>query len=473
MGQSSPSAASDGRAAEDANGQPVRVREAGDGDCLFHALARQCLGDTALAPQLRAEVCDWMCLHLLPSKIQRGESHLTAQHLEEIASSMSDIIDPYRDDASVLEYICGMRRQGTWGSGLEALCAAYRYNRTVSIWCDSLAGPPASTLKPPHVDASQSPVGLLHVGNSHWDSVVLPLSWSCGAISVAFRVFGAARPTAEEVAADCAFLDEDVPPAAHDASRSEDQRRVQREYAAARFEKKAQHSAPQGTGRQFARRMPASTVVAATSSAPPFSSAMALPPSSPSALTVHTAAPAAAPTLQDEAEERRALRERIAARYEAAGARTSVSRDKGARPKGKGFAGADKPQRMVSKPRESDVNTSEKDVRRQRLVQALVRDCGLSEAEALEALMACGGDIDQVRQLHGMESERTEVLATPSAAAEISNRQCTDALKRVGLSEAEALDAMTACDGDIDKLKRLYCIDWDQDGSQTTQAWFH
>jgi len=213
------------------------VQEAGDGDCLFHALARQLLGDASLAQRARQEICQWMEQHLLPSQISSGHSNLSAFHRAEIQREMSDIVDLHGDDGPILKYINKMRQPGEWGSGLEALCAAYLYSRPVSIWRgseDSLHGPPAATIEPPGV-SGQQPVGLLHVGGNHWNSVLLAVNQTGGA-AAAYKVSGQPPPTAAEIAADRAFQLEAVPDARHDPTRDEEQRRIQRDRVAARYE---------------------------------------------------------------------------------------------------------------------------------------------------------------------------------------------------------------------------------------------
>merc|ERR1740116_415522 len=75
------------------------------------------------------------------------------------------------DDAPVVRYVQKMRRSGEWGTGLEAMCAVYRYSRPVHIWSPD----GYSELQPPGGASSSSsdpgPILLVHNGRNHWDSL--------------------------------------------------------------------------------------------------------------------------------------------------------------------------------------------------------------------------------------------------------------------------------------------------------------
>merc|ERR550537_1390896 len=99
----------------------TRVREAGNGNCLFHAIARQALGDPHLSGRARQDICDWMEVHLLPSCISAGKHGLSEVHKRHIQTLLSELssCSAAADDTSMLRYIQKMRRMGVWGSGLE------------------------------------------------------------------------------------------------------------------------------------------------------------------------------------------------------------------------------------------------------------------------------------------------------------------------------------------------------------------
>ena len=146
-----------------------RVKEGGDGSCLFHAIARQALDDPDQAGLCRTQICDWMRSYLLPSAIASGRCPFTEPHLRMLQDQRAEFFghpngsDP---DAAALRYVQKMRRSDEWGSGLEALCAAYRYGRPVYIW--SPEG--TSVLEPP--TAKPQPIRLSHNGRNHWDSLM-------------------------------------------------------------------------------------------------------------------------------------------------------------------------------------------------------------------------------------------------------------------------------------------------------------
>lgn len=150
-----------------------RVKEAGDGNCLFHALARQALGDPRLASQARKEICDWMESNLPQSAARNASSALSESHWNMIVTQRRELLPAGVDKhAPILRYVQKMRRNREWGTGLEALCCAYCYGRAVHVW--SPAG--FSELRPPFrqengQQCNMSPIRLLHNGRNHWDSL--------------------------------------------------------------------------------------------------------------------------------------------------------------------------------------------------------------------------------------------------------------------------------------------------------------
>ncbi|CAK0843513.1 unnamed protein product [Prorocentrum cordatum] len=111
--------------------------------------------------------------HLPPSAHASGRSEFSEAHRQMVAAQRPEVLalgtrEDLIEDHPVCEYVQRMRRAGEWGSGLEALCAAYRYRRPVRVW--SAGG--YSELCPPYslLDTGAPPVLLLHNGRDHWDS---------------------------------------------------------------------------------------------------------------------------------------------------------------------------------------------------------------------------------------------------------------------------------------------------------------
>lgn len=156
-----------------------RVGEGADGNCFFHAIARQALGDTKLCARARSDICDWMDVHLPPSAHASGQSDLAEHHRLMIMEQREEVLELGRhgDDAKVRSYVAVMRRSGKWGTGIEALCGAYVYGRPVHVYSPD----GFSALEPPPSKAhgSGEPIRLLHNGRNHWDSL-FPLEASAG-----------------------------------------------------------------------------------------------------------------------------------------------------------------------------------------------------------------------------------------------------------------------------------------------------
>merc|ERR1719235_457412 len=73
-------------------------------------------------------------------------------------------------DASVKRYVAKMRRPREWGTGLEALSAAYVYRRPVHVW---EANGEHTELRPPYDHLGTGDViHLLHNSRNHWDSAL-------------------------------------------------------------------------------------------------------------------------------------------------------------------------------------------------------------------------------------------------------------------------------------------------------------
>jgi len=157
---------------EDAPAGLQRVRELGDGDCLFHAIARQELGDASLSGKARSQVCDWMQAYLVPSARNSGRCPLSQSHMQMLEDLLAELLGKggVEGDAAMLRHIQRMRCHGAWGTGLEVMCAAYLYRRPIHVWCPRGAAtfqPPLSWLR-----EGATPIRLLHNGRSHWDSAV-------------------------------------------------------------------------------------------------------------------------------------------------------------------------------------------------------------------------------------------------------------------------------------------------------------
>mmetsp|Transcript_72057 Transcript_72057/g.157070 ORF Transcript_72057/g.157070 Transcript_72057/m.157070 type:complete len:456 (+) Transcript_72057:90-1457(+) len=207
-----------------------RVKEGGDGDCLFHALARQALGDTNLALQARRDVCEWMERQLpamtsSSSSSSSSESELSAAHRELIRQQREELTKGSSEE--VHRYVKKMRCRGEWGTGLEALAAAYVYKRPVQVWSpdgfselrspatasfpstakpsdEADTSPPAEAAAPAAVAKpikSSEPIRLIHNGRNHWDSLAVRASDAAPARGPSSK----AKTQAEKAEEDLAF----------------------------------------------------------------------------------------------------------------------------------------------------------------------------------------------------------------------------------------------------------------------------
>jgi len=149
-----------------------RIRERGDGNCLFHAIARQALGDYRLAHGAREELCNFMAANLVPSALRAGNSMLTEEHWRMIHAQREELCQ-FRspDDSRVQRYVQQMRSNGVWGTGLEALCAAYCFHRPVHIWSPTGYSELQPPLNVPATGSTCEPIRLLHNGRNQWDSI--------------------------------------------------------------------------------------------------------------------------------------------------------------------------------------------------------------------------------------------------------------------------------------------------------------
>eukprot|EP00928_Gymnodinium_smaydae_P030848 TRINITY_DN22814_c0_g1_i1.p1 TRINITY_DN22814_c0_g1~~TRINITY_DN22814_c0_g1_i1.p1 ORF type:complete len:584 (+),score=140.99 TRINITY_DN22814_c0_g1_i1:51-1754(+) len=181
------------------------VREAGDGSCLFNALARQALGDPSLAGRARTEICDWMRAYLVPSALASGRSPVTEPHRRMLEAQRAELFAGSDGDTRVLRYVERMRRPTEWGSGLEALSAAYVYGRPVHVW--SRQG--ASVLEPPKLAAASSrpqAIRLMHNGRNHWNSLLPSTSGAEASAAAAASASASAELQEQEDAALAAAL---------------------------------------------------------------------------------------------------------------------------------------------------------------------------------------------------------------------------------------------------------------------------
>jgi len=364
-----------------------KIRESGDGDCLFHAIARQALGDTTLAGRARRELCDWMEAHLPPSKA----SPLSDAHRSMIWQQRKELWES-GEDGPALRYIQDMQRPGVWGTGLEAMFAAYHYGRPVHIWSpggfSELRSPTAgSTLS----GTSAEPIYLQHNGRNHWDSLrALP-----GA---------AARPRdTEHVSA----ADEELALAMSlslVASFPEvvmDEREQRRAAALAAAEQRGQQQAVRGIG----------TSTAAAKRAVKPSVAVAL---SAAAATAKPAEATAAPNS-------------VAASGECDGSSTGAGRWN----------------------------------RRQ---QAQAAESAPGEASCAAPSAAPGATPTLVLHQPAPADASAGFALAADAQTSAELERALTALQEVGLSPLEASEALVVCNGDLGKLKELYCIDWDDEG---------
>lgn len=401
MGSAAPevtSAAAVGRGAPGVPSGFERVRESGDGDCLFHCIARQALGDTRLAAQARRELCDWMEAHLPPSARAAGRSGLSDLHSRMIWEQRQELWAA-DDDAPALQYIQQMRRMGEWGTGLEAMCAAYRHARPVHIWSPD----GYSELRPPDgvgsSSSSSEPILLMHNGRNHWDSL-RPLP---GAEPAAHRRRDAASKEDEARDEELALalslsLVAAFPDVGLDAR---DQRRAA---AAAAAEQRGQHQASRGL---TTKAGPSAAAAPEPGVKPGMSRSAALALSAATAQASAVAAPEVPAVSEDRAQS----------------------------------ATGGEP-----------IAAGPWDRRREARAAAALQTSADSTAGAAPAL-AAGLSLASVDQAFN-ELEK-----------------CLEALQRVGLNGAEATEALAACNGDLERVKELYGIDWDDQG-RTVQTPF-
>lgn len=336
-----------------------RQRESGDGDCLFHAIARQALGDTHLAGQAREEICNWMEQHLPPSAAKSGRSALLETHRAMVWQQRPEILScGSYDDAPVLEYVRKMRRRGEWGTGVEALSAAYCYGQAVHVWSPdgfSELLPPSSVRK-----GASEPIRLLHNGRNHWDSGLPTAGGSEGQKASSSRAAAAAEKEEEE----------DTPVVTFPATCDQDERAARRAAAAAAAERRGEAAAQRGLGAPKAR-----PALKRPEPRPKVQEAAAAP-----AEAAAPAAPAASSASAD-----------------AAGAGNRWARARAARESAAASAAQESPESegiLIS-----GAGTSQGSAALEEGVEALCR-VGMSRAEALEALVQNGGDLAQVKALY-------------------------------------------------------------------------
>lgn len=345
--------------------------EPSQGDCLFCALSRQMpeLGDPASA---RHAVCEWLNDNIVPRPLSTSSTQgdtstaVSDSHRAFIAQSYPELCIYDERSSAASDYVTQMRRSGEWGSGLEALGAAYLTRRPVWVWEGCVLGTPR-VLAPPCAPREASPVGLLHVTGNHWQSVLVCLAAAVAGRAQAAAATGGARARCDEPT--------DDGPLWHGGSwLTEDAREARRQRNLLRFQPAAPEP-PRACGPRFGAR---GTGAAQDRSGP------------------------------------------------LAAARAALER------------------------------------------------AGLSSEEAVKALEAHGGDLERVKALYGIGGDRTEAQGRPVSGpcndvAELE-AACA-ALQRVGFTLEEAAAAVQAEGGDLQKLKALYHLDWDQ--QRTVQDVFH
>lgn len=361
-----------------------RIRESGNGNCLFNAIARQALGDDRLAHRVRAEVCNFMETNLVPSALETGHSVLIEEHMRMIHAQREELLQfGSRDDSRVLQYTQKMRKNGEWGTGLEALCAAYCFQRPVHVW--SPTG--YSELRPPpNLSATGNtcePIRLLHNGRNHWDS---------------------ARPVAvhRNVVNRDVASSSDQPKAEDDPvvllTLDEDERSARRRAALAAAEARERCCANRGIGNPSRSR----------------SAQTQLPQK-------------ASGTDQHEQEHGKQTNT-----DEANAMPTASNASSGGR---------------WARRRESRFSGGAIDANNPTTSQLQTQPCQDADGTAT-------ADANNVRLSNVSELE-----------------ECVAALRRVGLSSAEAAEALERNDRNIELVKALYCIDWDA-GGRTIQSPF-
>lgn len=400
-----------------------RVREGGDGDCLFHAIARQALGDTQLASQARQQLCDWMEEHLTPSAIAAGRSALMDMHRGMVRDQREELWAG--DDVRVLQYVQRMRRQGEWGTGLEALCSAYRYGRPVNVW--SPEG--FSELRPPCGPEGAASAGggggsapeaiyLQHNGRNHWDSL-RPLPGGAAGSG------GRRRPAAARQAADEEEEEEAVALALALSivetfpDVGEEERAARRRVAAAAAQERELRLLSRGCSGPAAPKVVPKPLPQQPQQQPEqqpeqqLQQHPQLPPSELPAADLTAAAPSsAAAAVADDAAGMETGGDAAASPWE----RRRVAR-------------------TAATAQPTDGSASSMD---------------LEEETILAIAMA---STEGPGLAHTSEDRASEVL-----------EECLAALRRVGLTGAEAAEALARCNGNVEQVKDLYGIDWDSSG---------
>lgn len=400
-----------------------RVREGGDGNCLFHAIARQALGDTRLAHRARAEVCNFMEEHLTPSAAAAGRSLLSESHRQMVQAQRAEVLSCGPSDDVVLRYVQGMRREGEWGTGLEALCAAYCYSRPVQVWSPtgySELRPPASLLPPGNLE---KPIRLLHNGHNHWDSA-LPSAAASGAAAAGDE---ANDDSVLALALSQSSLSADREWALQGPGVSltlfdEDERAARRRTAAAAAEARQQRNTARGGGdrrrltrhgqQESARKPPAPTQTGPSSGSIGHSS-----------------------TSGGDAK----------AKDSKAGD-CAVCADLGGESSMDGPLG------------ESDHCVCSGPWARRRSARAAVAASPTDAAPAAKTATADLGSSDQ----HTASAAGSNQCLGYLDVLELEN--CIAALRGIGFTEDEAAEALARSDGEVERVKALYCIDWDASG---------
>ena len=123
-------------------------RVAGDGNCLYRAVALLVLGDENLHPEVRRVTCDY---------------------LEEHAAYFRRFVAVDFDT-----YVARMRLDGIWGDHVELMALSEIYDRTVEVWiAENLNAGPQRLVQCAQLEAEYvQPLRLSYHGACHYNALV-------------------------------------------------------------------------------------------------------------------------------------------------------------------------------------------------------------------------------------------------------------------------------------------------------------
>lgn len=133
------------------------VEMSADGNCLFRSLSDQLFGDYGNAHfDVRSAVCDYM------------EKNKEDFQVFLVFEDENDEDQAEEDARDFEHYIENMRQEGEWGGNLEVVAAARRYQRTITVYSETLA---AFTID--HGDSTRMEPDLCvsYHDNDHYNSV--------------------------------------------------------------------------------------------------------------------------------------------------------------------------------------------------------------------------------------------------------------------------------------------------------------